>query len=150
TAVEKRLAFRVLGPLEVTYGDADVAIAGARQRALLAYLLLHPNRVVASERLIDELFGDEPPDGALNSIHAGVSRLRRQLTEAGVDEVPIVTRPPGYLLELAPEQLDLDDFERLLDQGRQQLDAGAPEAAATTLREALAVWRGPALADLGG
>jgi len=147
-AIEIRLAFRVLGPLEVTCGDVEVPIAGARQRALLAYLLLHPNRVVASDRLIDELFGDEPPDGALNSVHTGISRLRRQLTEAGVTEPPIVTRPPGYMLELAPDQLDLHDFERLLEQGRRQLDAGTPDLAGETMRDALALWRGSPLADI--
>jgi len=148
TSLEKRLAFRVLGPLEVTYGAVAVPIAGSRQRALLAYLLLHANRVVATDRLIDELFGDEAPDGALNSVHAGISRLRRQLTEEGVAEVPIVTRPPGYFLELAPEQLDLNDFERLLEQGRRQLDAGAPDLSGDTIREALALWRGSPLADI--
>ena len=148
TAREKRLAFRILGPLEATYDAVGVPIAGSRQRALLAYLLLHANRVVATDRLIDELFGDQAPDGALNSVHAGISRLRRQLTEGGVAELPIVTRPPGYLLELGPGQLDLDDFERLLEQGRRQLDAGTPEAAGETLREALGLWRGPALADV--
>lgn len=148
TLGERRLAFRVLGPLQVTYGARDVPIAGSRQRALLAYLLLHANRVVGTDRLIDELFGDEAPDGALNSVHAGISRLRRQLTDGGLAELPIVTRPPGYILELAPEQLDLHDFERLLEQGRRQLDAGTPEAASETLLEALGLWRGPALADV--
>jgi YVTN family beta-propeller protein len=142
------LAFRVLGPLEVTYSDVEVSLAGSRQRALLTYLLLHANRVVASDRLIDELFGEEPPGSALNSVHTGISRLRRQLTEAGVTESPIVTRPPGYMLELAPEQLDLHNFERLLEQGRRQLDAGAPELAGETIREALALWRGSPLADI--
>ncbi len=149
TSVRHGLAFRVLGPLEVSYGETPIPIAGSRQRALLAYLVLNANRVVPSERLIDELFGEEPPENALNSVHAGISRLRRQLTEAGVPEVPIVTRPPGYLFELAPGQVDLQDFERLLEQGRRQLDAGAPETAAATLRQALDLWRGPPLADIG-
>jgi YVTN family beta-propeller protein len=148
TSVRHGLAFRVLGPLEVSYGETPVPIAGSRQRALLAYLVLNANRVVPSERLIDELFGEGPPESALNSVHAGISRLRRQLTEAGVPEVPIVTRPPGYLFELAAGQLDLQVFERLLERGRRQLDAGAPGTAAETLREALDLWRGPPLADI--
>ncbi len=148
TAARRALAFRVLGPLEVSYSETPVPIAGSRQRALLAYLVLNANRVVASERLIDELFGEEPPDNALNSVHAGISRLRRQLSQAGVPEVPIVTRPPGYLFELGPGELDLEEFESLLEQGRRQLDAGAPEVAAATIREALDLWRGAPLADI--
>src|SRR5918996_6159588 len=115
------LAFGILGPLEVVFAGDEVPLAGARQRALLAYLLLHANSVVSSERLIDELFGDEPPDNALNSVHTGISRLRRQLAAAGVTEVPILTRAPGYGFEINRDQLDLHRFEDLLNQGRQEL-----------------------------
>jgi YVTN family beta-propeller protein len=150
TATENRLEFRILGPLEVFHDGEEVRIAGSRQRALLAYLLLHANEVVSSERLIDELFGEEPPDNALNSVHAGVSRLRRQLATGGVSEAAIVTRPPGYLLEVKPRDFDLDRFEQLTERGRRQLEEGGAEAAAETLRGGLAIWRGPPLAELAG
>ena len=142
------LAFRILGPLAAACDGADVTIAGARQRALLAYLLLHPNRVVPTERLIDELFGDEPPETAVNSVHAGISRLRRNLTGSGAHEIPIVTRPPGYILELERGQLDLHVFEDLLQAGRRHLSAGKAKDASETLQEALELWRGEPLADL--
>lgn len=143
-----RIAFRVLGPLTVVRDGAEIAIAGARQRALLSYLLLHANRVVATERLVDELFGDEPPDSALNSVHTGISRLRRQLQGSGADGTTIVTRPPGYIVELERGQLDLHVFEDLLQAGRRQLDAGKPEEARKTLGEALELWRGEPFSGL--
>jgi DNA-binding SARP family transcriptional activator len=142
------IPFRILGPLAVSRDGTEVTIAGGRQRALLTYLLLHANRVVRTDRLIDELFGDEPPESALNSVHAGISRLRRQLRGSGGGEVPIVTRPPGYVLELEREQLDLHVFKDLLEAGRRQLDAGKPEDARRTLADALELWRGEPLADL--
>jgi YVTN family beta-propeller protein len=142
------IPFRILGPLAVSRDGTEVTIAGGRQRALLTYLLLHANRVVRTDRLIDELFGDEPPESALNSVHAGISRLRRQLRGSGGGEVPIVTRPPGYVLELEREQLDLHVFKDLLEAGRRELDAGKPEDARRTLADTLELWRGEPLADL--
>jgi DNA-binding SARP family transcriptional activator/DNA-binding beta-propeller fold protein YncE len=143
-----RLTFRILGPLTAVRNGAEVRLAGARQKALLTYLLLHANRVVATERLIDELFGDEPPEHALNSVHAGISRLRRQLGGGAAGGPPIVTRPPGYLLDLAPGDLDLHEFEGLVEKGRRQLESGNAEAASQTLRDALGLWRGDPLTDL--
>jgi YVTN family beta-propeller protein len=148
TALRTGLSFSVLGPLQVSYGEREISIAGSRQRALLAYFVLNANRVVSSERLIDELFGEQPTENALNSVHGGISRLRRQLAAAGVTDSPIVTRPPGYLFELSEHQLDLHEFERLVEQGRRQLDASTPEAAAETFRRALGLWRGSPLADI--
>jgi DNA-binding SARP family transcriptional activator len=142
------ITFGILGPLAVFRDGTEISVAGARQLALLAYLLLHANRVVPSERLIDELFGDEPPEGALNSVHTGISRLRRQLAGTQRQEVPILTRPPGYLLELERGQLDLHVFEDLLQAARRQLDAGDAKEASEVLRSALELWRGEPLADL--
>jgi DNA-binding SARP family transcriptional activator len=133
--------FRLLGPLEVWHDDQAVPVRGAKQRALLALLLLHANQVVSSDRLLDELWGDEPPEARTAALRVRLSQLRKALDTGG--EGPIVTRAPGYSIALQPDQLDLRRFERLLEQA-----AGAePAAAAELLREALALWRGPVLAD---
>src|SRR5215203_1754026 len=134
--------YRVLGPLEVRDGDESVPLAGAKQRALLALLLLHANRVLSRDRLIDELWGDEAPATAVQSLQVYVSRLRKLLPEGA-----LATRPPGYLLEIAPDELDLRRFERLLAEGHEALAQGDAERAAHVLHEALALWRGPALAE---
>ena len=144
------LEFRLLGPLEVWREGRPLRLGGERQRALLALLLLHANEVVPSERLIEELFDDASDTGA-NALQVGVSRLRRLLGNGRAsngDAGVVVTRPPGYLLRVEPEQLDVALFERLLAQGRRALADRDAVSAATTLREALALWRGPALADL--
>jgi DNA-binding SARP family transcriptional activator len=144
------MEFGILGPLEVRDGDRVVALGGARQRAVLAVLLLHANQVVSSDRLIDELWGDEPPKAAAASLRVFVSELRKALEpERGqrASGQVLVTRPPGYLVRVEPGQLDLQQFERLLERGRQALVGERPEAASLALREALSVWRGPALAD---
>jgi DNA-binding SARP family transcriptional activator len=131
--------FRLLGSVEVVERDRPLALGGVKQRSLLAILLLHANEVVSTERLIDELWGHAPPVTVAKSIQTYVSRLRRQLGDGR-----LLTRAPGYLLRVAPDELDVARFERLV------ADAGDsdPARAAVTLREALALWRGPALADL--
>jgi DNA-binding SARP family transcriptional activator len=122
------MEFRVLGPLEVREGDRSLPLGGAKQRALLALLLLNANRVLSRERLIDELWGDDPPETAVATVQVYVSRLRKVL---GAER--LVTRPPGYLLQVAPGELDMDEFERLRTSGHPA--------------EAVALWRGPALAE---
>jgi DNA-binding SARP family transcriptional activator len=132
------LDFRILGPLEVTADGAPVAIAGRNQRSLLTLLLLRANATVSSERLVNEIWGEQPPKTAMTSLQNAVSQLRKLL---GPDA--LLTRPPGYLLAVAADQLDFGRFERLLREGR---TADGPERA-RLLGEALALWRGPALAD---
>lgn len=134
------MEFRILGPLEVLEGDAVLEVSGQRQRGLLALLLLHANQVVSSSRLIEELWPDEASESHAGALQASVSRLRKAL---GGSAESIVTLPTGYVIKLAAEQLDLDRFERLV---REAADA-EPQEAAERLREALALWRGPALAD---
>jgi DNA-binding SARP family transcriptional activator len=131
--------FRLLGPLEVVERDRSLALGGAKQRSLLAVLLLHANELVSADRLIDELWGQSPPATAAKSIQVYVSRLRKELGDGRLE-----TRAPGYLLRVDPSELDLARFRRLT------ADATAAEAeeAAGKLREALGLWRGPALADL--
>src|SRR5262245_7323083 len=125
------MEFRVLGPLEVVEEGQPVALGGARQRALLAILLTRANEVVSTDRLIDELWGQQPPRAAANTVQYYVSQLRKAL---GSDR--IVTQQPGYRIRVEPGELDLERFEALVDRG------GAGE-----LREALRLWRGQALAD---
>jgi DNA-binding SARP family transcriptional activator len=146
-----RLEFGILGPLEVTRGMASLTPSAAKQRALLALLLLNANTVVSADRLIDELWGADAPATAQSALQVHVSQLRRVLEEkrAQRDSYEVViTRPPGYLLRVAHDQVDLQRFERLAAEGAQGLAEGRAQFAAKSLREALALWRGPALADL--
>jgi DNA-binding SARP family transcriptional activator len=131
--------FRILGPLEVVADGQEVPLGGAKQRALLALLLLHPNRVVSRDRLIDELWGTDPPETARTALQVHVSHLRKAL---GRDR--IVTQAPGYLVRVEPHELDVERFERLLG----SVDRGDSAVAAEALREALALWRGPPLGGL--
>src|SRR2546421_11065135 len=108
------MEYRVLGPLEVHDGEESVPLAGAKQRALLALLLVHANHVLSRDRLIDELWGEEPPETAVQSLQVYVSRLRKLLPSE-----TLLTRPPGYLLEVAPGELDLRRFGRPLARGHE-------------------------------
>ena len=131
-------------------GERPIALRAGKQRALLALLLLHADETVSSDRLIDALWSDDPPANAAKTLQVHVSRLRKALQEPGANgrgEL-LVTREHGYRLEVDPEQIDAQRFERLLADGRRELAEGRPERAAPLLDEALALWRGPALADL--
>jgi len=140
--------FRILGPLEVVDdGGAGLAVGGSRERAVLALLLLSANRVVSSERLAEDLWGERPPDGAAHALRVHVSRLRKALREAGCDEI-VVTQAPGYLVRVDPAAVDAARFESLVAMAREQAAGGDQGQAAATLRTALGLWRGPALADV--
>jgi DNA-binding SARP family transcriptional activator len=136
------MEFRILGPLEVWDGGCEVSLGGPKPRALLAVLLLHPNEVVPADRLIDELWGEETPARAAAALRVNVSRLRKALPQD-----VLTTRSPGYVLRVEPEELDLHQFERLVDEGRGLLTRSLLADASNRLREALSLWRGPALAD---
>ena len=138
------LDFRVLGPFEVRDGERKLALGGTRQRSVLAILVLRAGETVSSDRLIDELWGERPPADAPTALQQHVSRLRKSLEPHGV----LVTRAPGYALEIAPEQVDLERFRALVERGRRELGDDSAEDAARTLRDALAFWRGRPLADL--
>ena len=133
----------VLGPLEVR-ADAGqpVEVGGARLRRLLILLALEPGRVVTTSRLVDGVWEDDRPAGAANALQALVSRLRR-----AIPEIVLESRPAGYRLVVEPDAVDARRFERLAAAGRARLPVD-PAGAAATLREALALWRGPALADV--
>lgn len=133
------MEFRLLGPLEVVDRERLLSLGGVKQRSLLAILLLHANQVVSSDRLIDELWRDAPPATAAKSIQVYVSRLRKELGDGRLS-----TQAPGYVLHVDSSELDLTRFEQLM---REASKADA-RSAAQKLRQALALWRGPALADL--
>ena len=105
-------------------------------------LLLHTDEVVPADRLIDELWGEDSPEDAAAALRVNVSRLRKALPQD-----VLTTRAPGYVVRLEPDALDLHRFERLVDEGRSLLARGLPADASNRLRDALALWRGPALAD---
>ncbi len=134
----------MLGPVEVVRDGQPLRLGGRKQRALLALLLLEPGRAVSTDRLIDELWRETPPADAESALRVSVSRLRSSL---GEDR--LVARPPGYVLEVEADRLDVGRFERLLSEGREALARGAAGLAAERLGAGLALWRGPALADVG-
>jgi DNA-binding SARP family transcriptional activator/DNA-binding beta-propeller fold protein YncE len=121
--------FRILGPLEIVTDEGPVTLHRGKEQALLAYLLLHPNQLLPSERLIDELWNEHPPPTAPKILQNAVSQLRKALGEGRIE-----TRPPGYVFRLADGELDVQRFEQLARDGRN--------------RDALTLWRGPPLVDL--
>jgi len=133
---------RLLGPLEIDFAGRPVPLGGRAQRALVARLLLDANRAVPVDRLVDDLWGEEAPASAVKMIQIHVSALRKVLPEG-----TLVTRSPGYALEIEPDAVDLVRFERLRRDGQEALAAGSAARAAETLREAVALWRGPALGE---
>jgi DNA-binding SARP family transcriptional activator len=141
------MRFQVLGPLAAVRHGRPVALGGSKQRATLGLLLLRANRVVATSDLIDALWTDtgSAPATARKILQNAVCGLRTVFADHGPE---LLTQPPGYLLRVDPARVDLFEFARHAEQGRAELAMGAPERAATTLRDALALWRGPALADL--
>ncbi|HSC73793.1 MAG TPA: AfsR/SARP family transcriptional regulator [Gaiellaceae bacterium] len=138
------LDFRILGPLEVVADHGPVRLGGPKQRATLAILLLNANRVVSVDRLADDLYAGAAPVTAVTQVQRQISELRKLLGA----EHTVETRPPGYVLRLVAGQLDLQRFERITAEATMSFDAGEPRRASDLLREALALWRGPALADV--
>jgi predicted ATPase/DNA-binding SARP family transcriptional activator len=136
------IRFAVLGPLEVQVGRESVPVPPGQQRRLLAALLLARGSVVTADRLVDTLWGEDPPSAARNALHTCVTRLRRTLAAAG-DVVQ--HRPPGYRLDLGAARCDADEFTRLVERARA---AATPDEALRSLDEALALWRGPAWGEL--
>jgi DNA-binding SARP family transcriptional activator len=120
---------RLLGPFEVSDAGQAFAVGGGRRRALLALLALHPNEVLPAERLIDELWGEQPPPTALKGLQVQVSRLRKDLAQDGNESV-LQTRSNGYVLQISPDQVDIRRFELKLDEGARALNAGEPGRAA--------------------
>jgi len=139
------MEFRVLGPLEVKSGRGDVLIQSAQLRRLLAILLVHAGTVVSTDRLTDELWDGQPPRGAAQSLWTCVARLRRVLADTPDGSV-LVTRPPGYLLQVEPDEIDAARFERLVVEAC-RLPSDRAQSALDMLTRGLALWRGPAFAE---
>ena len=135
--------YRLLGSVEALVDGRSVDLGGPRQRGVLVALLTEANRVVPASRVIEAVWGDEPPATAANLVQRAVSQLRK-----GLGRDAIETRGNGYLVRVEPGALDLDVFERLAREGSVALANGDSPAAAAALHEALGLWRGPALADL--
>jgi lactate 2-monooxygenase len=133
------MQFRILGPIEVSENGRKLPLGGSKRRAVLAMLLLHANEIVSVERLADELWSEDQPQNAAGAIHNHVSRLRKLL---GADI--LATHPGGYCLQVDPSRIDLQRFEQLVADS----ESAEPATCAALLRDALALWRGPALADL--
>lgn len=138
------IEYRVLGPVEVWRDGRPVPIAGAKARTVLAVLALHANQVVSSDRLVDQLWGDDPPPSARNLVQKHVSRLRAELGFSS-DGGSLLTTPSGYVLRAAPGQVDASRFQDLVRSAERCLAEGRTELGAERLRAALAEWRGPAL-----
>ncbi len=136
------MEFSILGPFEVSVDGEAIDLGKGKEKALLALLLLHAERVVPIDRLVDELWGERVPGSARKMVQIFVSQLRRQLPEGLLQ-----TRAPGYGLVLGEHGLDLRRFEQMAAEGRDALRQGRVEEAAETLRGALTLWRGPALAE---
>nr|WCI13853.1 LaxR2 [Streptomyces setonensis] len=144
---------RVLGPLEVELNGVPVAPTAPKPRKVLTLLVLHANRIVPSSALKRELWGEEAPSSAATTIQTYILSLRKQLMQAvggsmASAKAQLSTCPGGYLLRSSGGGLDLHTFDQLCTEGRQALSRGEDEAASSTLREALALWRGPALCDV--
>jgi DNA-binding SARP family transcriptional activator len=140
--------FRILGPVEVWTGEGWAKIGAAKQRSVLATLLLRPGEPVSTDVLIDEVWPGKPPARAANLVSVYVHHLRKLIGDSGARV--LVTRPPGYLVMAGPGELDAGRFAGLVAEGRRALAAGAPDRAVELLTEAAGLWRGRALADVAG
>ncbi|HZI44353.1 MAG TPA: BTAD domain-containing putative transcriptional regulator, partial [Ilumatobacter sp.] len=145
------MQFNILGPMEVRSGGEPLDLGGPKQRAVLAVLVLSVGRVVSVDRIVDELWGDEPPARALGTLQAYVFNLRRVLEPGRAPRAPatvLASQPPGYVLQVADDAVDANRFQRSIAQAQALLDAGRPAEAHAELSSAMALWRGPPLADL--
>jgi DNA-binding SARP family transcriptional activator len=137
-----RMRFKVLGPLEAAQDEGGpISLGGPKQRLVLAHLISRANDLVPADVLIDQVWGEQPPEAAKGTLHSYISHLRKAL---GAERIE--SRPPGYVLRATEDELDAARFERLLREAR--LANGSPGRAGSVLREALTLWTGPAYADL--
>ena len=135
---------RLLGPVQVVRSGREVGLGGPRPRAVLALLVLEAGRVVPADRLVEDVWRGSPPPGAAKTLRSYISRLRALLTP----DAALAARGGGYVLDADPDLVDAVRFERLVGAGQALLSRGEAAAAADRFRQALALWRGPALADL--
>jgi YVTN family beta-propeller protein len=142
------MEIRLLGAIEVCADGILLPIGGPRQRAVLADLALHAGQAVPTSQLIDDLWGERPPASAKSTLESYLSRLRHVLNASGAAGAQLVTRPGGYLLDAAPSCVDVGQFRDLAARGSAAAERGDVAAAVGFLSPALALWRGPALADV--
>lgn len=144
------MQFKLLGPLEIVNNDRSLPLSGNKQRATLGFLLLHANSVIATSRILKALWPVDMPATGRKMLQNAISALRGMLSinGNGPDSAVLLTHAPGYLLRVVPDRVDLSRFYSLVNSGRAALVTGSCEQAARTLRNALALWRGPVLADL--
>ena len=138
----------MLGPVEIAWDGRPVDIGGVKARALVARLLIDRHIIVSVDRLVDSLWGDNDGTGAEIALRSTISRLRKRLREAGAPDDLIVTRAPGYVLEVPAEVTDALRLERLVAEGRRQLARRRPSECVRLLAEAEGLWRGPAYSEV--
>jgi DNA-binding SARP family transcriptional activator/predicted ATPase len=139
----------LLGPLEVSGPGDQVRISGAKERLVLALLALRAGEVISRDALVDALWDDKPPSTAVKTLQGYVARIRRSLEVAGLSDI-LMTRSPGYVLNVPPDVVDVTMFGQRAEAGRCALAAGDPQQAIIALEEALGLWRGDALVDCRG
>lgn len=144
------MKYEMLGPLRVTDESGSSFINARKIQVLLALLLVRSKQVVSIDEAITEIWGNNPPRRATAGVHVYISQLRKFLSRPDRAENPIVTRPPGYLLQLGDDEIDVHQFRALMHQGRSHLKAGQHPEASNAFEDALALWRGPVLGDLCG
>jgi DNA-binding SARP family transcriptional activator len=142
------MRFEVLGPLRAHVDGSEVVVRAGRDRTLLAMLLLHADRTVPVDQLVDALWSDAPPRSARNQVQACVSQLRKRLSQAGLPEDVISTDPAGYRLRVVLDSVDVHRFRALVHEARGDAAAGRRVEARERYRAALSLWRGPALAGI--
>ncbi len=145
---ESRLEIRVLGPVEIAWDGQTVDIGGAKARALVARLLIDRGLVVSVDRLVDSLWGEEHAHGSRLALRSTISRVRKRLRAAGATNELIITRAPGYLLQVPADVTDTAWFERFVTEGRRELARRRPSVAIRILTEAERLWRGPAYSEV--
>jgi DNA-binding SARP family transcriptional activator len=144
-----QITVRVLGPIEISTGERNIRLAGQKQRALVAALALDIGKIVSVTQLVDVLWDSSPPASARAKIQGHVSALRQTIGQRGPDpDGPLLTRPPGYILNPQQVALDLTGFTELTGSARSAADSGQGKVASELLATALGLWRGTAFADV--
>jgi DNA-binding SARP family transcriptional activator len=139
------MRYEILGPLRITEHGVSSFISAPKVEGVLAALLMRADRVVAKDEIVSEIWGEHAPRRAIAAVHVYVSEVRKYLRRLGRTVDPVVTRPPGYMLCLGSDELDLNTFTNLISLGREHSRAGNHEKVVKCLSEALALWRGSVL-----